>query len=837
MNSAKTNVSESRVLRAIAVGFLFMAMLPARGQLNIGADTTICLGQSITLTASYGVPGNNFDFNSLQQIPLIDDQYSGVIDLGFSFSFYGTPYTQCLLSSNNYITFDLTKAGLFSEWEFDVPIPNASLPTNAIMCPYQDINPGAGGVIEYGTIGTAPNRIFVVRYLSVPMFLCNANKFCSAVLLYEGSNRIETHLENKMLCSNSNTITPAIHGTHNDSGTRADVVSGRNYPEQWEASMDAWEWVPNGPNSYTINSIPFLRIISNNNAFDWREVSNNTIIGTGNSITVAPTTTTTYWTEVAALCGGTGNSGNYDLIDHITITVVPASSATVTHTNPICTQNASGTVSVTPNSGSPPWRYDITDAGGGVLHTMTSTGPGPDVITNVVAGTYQVVVTDSFGCSTQSQVVINGNSPVVVTPSTDTLICLGGTATIDAVASGGSGTPYDFSWNQSLIGNGPHAVSPVANAWYRVQATDQDGCASAYDSVYVALHPGITALIQSPDSICPGDSSVLTVAAVGGDGSDFMYSWSDGTSAIGSDSSVVVYPWDDHTVQYCATVHNGCEASPAMVCTTVPIYELPSVTFVSDTNEVCLFPGLIHFQNTTNVPVSSVTWDFGDGTIVHETSPFAEHTYHTAGSFDVNLSITTVEGCVVNGDLPKLIRVRSHPDAYFEATPPSTDIFETKIDFHNGSVGNVSNLWDFNGLGTSEEMHPTFEFAPGISAHYQVKLTVWDAFNCSDSYLDEVVVENGLLVYAPNAFTPNGDGLNDFFYVAAENVSDHAFEFYVFDRQGHIIWRTVNKKDAWNGLVNDFEKAPSGVYTWKIRARTQKENKRFEKIGYVTVIR
>ena len=69
------------------------------------------------------------------------------------------------------------------------------------MAPWQDINPGLGGIVEWGSFGTAPNRVFVVRWYQIPMFSCTSDLFCSALYLYEGSNIIETYIENKPLCA------------------------------------------------------------------------------------------------------------------------------------------------------------------------------------------------------------------------------------------------------------------------------------------------------------------------------------------------------------------------------------------------------------------------------------------------------------------------------------------------------------------------------------------------------------------------------------------------------------------------------------------------------------
>ena len=102
----------------------------------------------------------------------IDDGYGGVVDLGFTFDFYGQSYNQLLISSNGYLTFDLSQANQYSPYSINTPIPNpGSMPENAIMCPWHDMNPNIGGNITYGSVGIAPNRKFIVTWCGVPILV------------------------------------------------------------------------------------------------------------------------------------------------------------------------------------------------------------------------------------------------------------------------------------------------------------------------------------------------------------------------------------------------------------------------------------------------------------------------------------------------------------------------------------------------------------------------------------------------------------------------------------------------------------------------------------------
>ncbi|MEO8066493.1 MAG: T9SS type A sorting domain-containing protein [Flavobacteriales bacterium] len=165
---------------------------------------------------------------------LTDDVHSAAINLGFNFCFNGTTYNRCVISSNNYITFNLANAGLFSPWDTQaIPATAPTEPQNAVLDPWQDIDPGVGGSVFYQTLGAAPNRRFVVSYLNVPMFSCTTQMYSSQIVLYEGSNCIESLILNKPVCAGWNNG-EAVQGLQNNGGTSATVVAGRNNT-QWTA--------------------------------------------------------------------------------------------------------------------------------------------------------------------------------------------------------------------------------------------------------------------------------------------------------------------------------------------------------------------------------------------------------------------------------------------------------------------------------------------------------------------------------------------------------------------------------------------------------------------------
>jgi gliding motility-associated-like protein len=90
-------------------------------------------------------------------------------------------------------------------------------------------------------------------------------------------------------------------------------------------------------------------------------------------------------------------------------------------------------------------------------------------------------------------------------------------------------------------------------------------------------------------------------------------------------------------------------------------------------------------------------------------------------------------------------------------------------------------------------------------------------------------------LFAPNAFTPNGDGLNEIFYVYNRNLA--SFELWIFDRWGEVIFHTTDPSQGWDGRHKN-RMSPNDVYVWKVKYSDYIEPTVYnEKIGHVVLVR
>lgn len=119
---------------------------------------------------------------------------------------------------------------------------------------------------------------------------------------------------------------------------------------------------------------------------------------------------------------------------------------------------------------------------------------------------------------------------------------------------------------------------------------------------------------------------------------------------------------------------------------------------------------------------------------------------------------------------------------------------------------------------------------------YEVEIT----FGCGSTVLVTYQLsplDCSLEVYAPTAFTPNGDGTNELFSVSvAGNIPPAWYELVVFDRWGRLIYQTNDQIQGWNGTLNG-QPLPEGAYAWQLRYRNQGlDDRRFRSTSGTVVL-
>ncbi len=291
------------LLAAIVVFAKAEAQLPTAPVTVTSSDSLSCTVPSTVLTA-----------HVIGDTPIVagittDDYFNATTDpIGFTFNFYGNPYTSCLIGPNGNICFDVALAGLFSNWMITGPLLGNSTVLNSICAPWCDILEPAGGSITYSTSGVAPNRIFAVNYCHDAMFSCTAQFTTSQILMYESTNVIDVFIAHKTICAGWNGGY-AIIGVQNAAGTAATAAPGRDYPAMYTCVDEGWRFTPNATSSaYSVASIPYAPIPYESSPVYWYNTNTGAYLGSGVTLTVNPTVATTY---SAAVLGCTDTSFGY----------------------------------------------------------------------------------------------------------------------------------------------------------------------------------------------------------------------------------------------------------------------------------------------------------------------------------------------------------------------------------------------------------------------------------------------------------------------------------------------------------------------------------------------
>ncbi len=612
----------------LALFFLLMFFYQnsqAQSLIFAGNDTVVCSNSPITLTAvTQGELGTS--------VTLSDDQYTGVVPIGFTFNYFGVDYTQCLISSNNYITFNTGSAGGYSPWSIPGAVPGNGVTElyNAIMGPWQDILPPSGGAIRYAMFGTAPNRIFVTSFCSVAMFSCTSLFFTSQIKIFEGTNEIETHIGSKPICAAWNSG-QAIHGIQDATGATAFVVPGRNAPTQWSATADGYKFTPTGPNTYTMTPIPFnpsnVVSIGSGATVNWT-LLDGTAVGSGFSITVQPIQPTYYIASVEFECS--------NLIYSDTVLVgISNTTLTSSSTDVLCNGGNTGTALAEVTSTFDPFNYVWENSTGTVLRTMNGVNATEDSIAGLVAGSYTVEMTDSMGCVLTEVIVIDEPAAIAVDTSHTDILCNGETnGTASVVVSGG--TPaYSVDWNDPSHQTGNNA-SNLGPGNYTATITDDNGC--IFDQDFIILQPTPLVLVAtSVTDTCEQGKGTSTVAVSGGT-APYNYSW---RPVSGNDS--ILSGLLKGTYSVIVTDDNGCVDSAKTSVGNIPS---PIADFQFTIQPDDIFKPLVFFDNESE-DANTYLWDFGDEWNGTSTDTNPSYRYDTARTFPVILlAYGQYPGCV-----------------------------------------------------------------------------------------------------------------------------------------------------------------------------------------------
>jgi len=386
---------------------------------------------------------------------------------------------------------------------------------------------------------------------------------------------------------------------------------------------------------------------------------------------------------------------------------------------------------------------------------------------------------------------------------------------------------------QNLSGP-PESVTD--HEWY-IDYPDQPLTSNLETPTFTFDQPGVFYgyLVVNPDSIC--NDTAFFVVEISFLDTDFLMAYDtcnagpvDFMSTPVSSATVDSYRWnfgDSLTTNQANPAHQYTDAGIYTVqlivedefqCLDTLFQNLtwrpaPEVIVVSpDVVEGCT-PLTTNIQNRSR-PVDTtyqLYWEFGDGGT--DTGLAPSHIYRTSGNYNVYLSITSPFGCFIDTVFEDLIFADLPPQAGFSWTPSADPEKFTAFQFTNTSERSLGWNWIFDTLSLPDiRQEPAYSFPD--TGYHDVTLIVEDQYGCFDTLTQRIDVVSPQTYFLPNAFTPNGDGLNDEFI--GVGLTDYLADFRldIFNRFGGLVFSSQDVQQGWDG-----DNATAGVYVYKVSFR------------------
>lgn len=492
-----------------------------------------------------------------------------------------------------------------------------------------------------------------------------------------------------------------------------------------------------------------------------------------------------------------------------------------------------------------------------------------------------LTVIDDNGCQDEDIMFVNILPNPEANAGPDTSYCEGESVRLEA--SGGT----FFEWSPALGLDDASVFDPVLSeafgGWYSVTVSDINNCTDT-DSLFITVNPKPNVDAGNDLSICLGEQAQLVANGIG----EFIWSPADLLSDAASPTPIASLE-NNQLFRLTITDNLGCSNEDSVAVTVNPL----PVIVVSEDQEIC---------EDEEVPISA------SGASIYRWSPNIGINNNDQASIlasplaDTRYTVIGVDqfGCVDSASI--LIEVNPKPVAdvigFLEVCPDEDfDLLATGgesylwstgeqealisstiqgttnfwvIPFQNGCAGDtasvevavynnlaeaafsvdtdrayypaeiqtineslngVSFMWDM-GDGTtytsSDPLH-TYE-NPGS---YTIQLTARDQNGCIDVSLPQIIEILNSGLFTPTAFSPNGDGNNDLYAISAGALE--TFSIVIYDRWGRKMMESADTAFSWDGTLNG-NPAPEGSYVFTIKGTTL-EGKLIERMGSILLIR
>jgi len=248
-------------------------------------------------------------------------------------------------------------------------------------------------------------------------------------------------------------------------------------------------------------------------------------------------------------------------------------------------------------------------------------------------------------------------------------------------------------------------------------------------------------------------------------------------------------------------------------------------------------PKEVSFRDSSEYAGNAIhLWDFGDGKTSTAQNP--SHIYLNAGDYYVSHTLITTSACRDTLTETSLTPITIHPTPIsgMEILPQEATIFEPDFDILITSENYTSSLLIYPDGKKVIDHGNELRYSAQDTGVQRFTHIVTNEFGCEDTTIIETYVQQPFRLFVPNAFTPNGDGLNDVFYYSI--LGSRNFEIRILNRWGQMVFKSEDPGEYWNGrMFNEGEILQGGVYTYIIDVIDKETGNGVSKRGTVSLIR
>ena len=476
---------------------------------------------------------------------------------------------------------------------------------------------------------------------------------------------------------------------------------------------------------------------------------------------------------------------------------------------PTCPGGSDGAIISNPSLGHPPYQYSLD---GGAYQSNNR-------FSNLDTGTYLLRVKDSIGCLIDTLVTVQQPNDFKITAiTTKASTCASFDGQIAIKANGGT-TPYIYSINNG-VNFSMNNIFSTRSGYYSLVVKDNKGCTTTGTAVVEAVSNDLVLDLGANKTLCQGDS--LSLIPSSSPAADY-FRWSPPAGVSDTTSGMPkVSPAD--TIQYFLFARSGyCERSDSII---INVLHKP-VAYAGMDTVIC---------NHTPAFLSGSATNFS-GPVKYQWLPANEFITPTnyasivwPKDSRVNsyiLQVSDTYGC--NFKVYDEVRVTMHPPV--PAFAGNDTLATIGAPFQLSGSGGIEYTWTPAAyLDNASSQHPIAI----LSKDTKFYLTVKDPAGCLGYSTVLVKAYHGATYYIPNAFTPNGDGLNDVFIPISPGIQ-RTFYFRVFNRWGKLMFESFDTKRGWDGSYRGMAQPPA-VYVWVIKGVNIK-GELIDMKGTVTLIR